>query len=135
MGLCEIWIEVSIHITCNVNGTRSSSFVVSFSLETSLINRVNLIAFIWIPSWTNHTSRESSSVGKDYFSHNTSCTSNWREVSKFSCLNIDVMSYDSSNITSMRRGSRSLAINSLMDWLKLIRALISNIHTLNKNDN
>jgi hypothetical protein len=40
------------------------------------------------------------------------------------------MSNDSGDVTSVRRSSRSLAINSLMDWLKLIRALISNIHTL-----
>lgn len=126
----HICLEICIHEAHNENRTWSRNSIVTFILKTSLVNRIDLISFIWIPTWTNHTCGQWISISKDDFSHDICSRFHRWEIAELSGLYIYIISNIPRNHTCVWWGSWSLAVNSLMNWFQFIWTFISNEHIL-----
>lgn len=107
---------ICVKITPNKSWAWTWQCPITLFPKSSLIYWVNLIAFIGIPPWANHTRRKWTCIVINDLSHNLSCRFHWRKSIQFLCLSIDVVSNHFSNHTCVWRCTWSLTIYSVMDW-------------------
>ena len=124
----HIGLVVGIKVSHNEDTTGSTDSVVSFRLETGLVYWVDLIAFIWIPSRADHTRTQRTSVVENDLSHYASSRFHWWECPKLIRLHINIVPDILGNGRSVCRCTTSLTVDSLVNWLELIRAWITNKH-------
>lgn len=125
-----MWHIVGIHESSDKNRSRPTDCVIAWCFETSLVNGIDLISLIRIPTRANKTGTERVPVVENNFSHNSGSRLDRWEVAKLSSLDVNVVPNVLANGTSVWWGSRSLSINSLMQRFQFIRAFVSNKHWL-----
>ena len=127
-GAAHVWLVVGIEVAHDEDTAGSTHCVVTLGVETVLVHRVDLVALVGVPPRANHTRAQSIAVVVNDLTHDSSSRSDWRQVSELIRLNIDVIPNILCNSGGMRRSTTPLAIDALVNGLKLVRARVANEH-------
>ena len=82
LGLIKshIWVVVCIGVAIDEGGSGTWQSQVLLPEEASLVNAVDLKAFVWVPAWADHASWKPASVLVDDLAHNVSRWLNGRQA-------------------------------------------------------
>jgi hypothetical protein len=125
----HIWSVLVVNITIKVRATRSTHSVVSRVLVTSLVDLIDLKAFIRVPAGANHRDGKSRIIVDDVF-HAVSDRLDGRVSTEFKCLDVSVVSQVLGNSLGVWRGSSSLHVHASVNGFEFIWSFISNVHAL-----
>ena len=134
LGLAHSWLIVCVHETLNENWTRSTDSIVTLIDVSSLIDQVDLVAVLRVPARADDGCAQMVPVIEDDLSHHGSGRLHWWEITQLGGLHVHVVPHILADGRGVRRGSWSLAVDSLVNWLKLIWTFIANEHALNNID-
>ena len=65
----HVWLVKGIEVACHEHTTRSTGRILTFGLESELVDRVDLEALIWVPAGTNHTGAQTVPIVVNHFTH------------------------------------------------------------------
>jgi hypothetical protein len=126
----HIFFVVGINITPDEGSTRATQGPVSLFKVARRVNLVNLVALVGVPSTADHGSREGVLIGIDDLPHHGSSWLNRGKITQLWGLDVHVVAYIASNGTGVRWGTRTLAVDALMNGLELVRDTVTYIHVL-----
>jgi hypothetical protein len=129
-SLGHAWLVVGIQESLDEHGTRSWDGIVAWGFEPCLVDGIDLIALIWIPTGADEWSTQGVPVAENNFSHDACGRLNWWQVAQLSTLNVEVVANVFADGARVGRSTWSLSVNSLVKWFQFIGTFIAHKHRL-----
>ena len=126
----HVFAIVCINVTPHEGSARAAEGPVALLKVTWRVYLVDLVTFVWVPSTADHGCRQRVLVRVNDFSHHSSSGLYRWQTTELWGLDVHVISNVTCDGAGIRWGAWTLTVNSLMDWLQLIRDTIAHIHVL-----
>jgi hypothetical protein len=121
---------VGINIAPDKGATWSTKCPVAILKVTRRVDLIDLVAFIGVPSGTDHSCRKWVLICVDNFTHHSCCGFDGRQTTQLRGLDVHVVADISSDSAGVRGRTWSLAVDALVNRLQLIWNSVTNIHIL-----